>query len=241
MELPKETTVSDDPSESAHGRWYGDACGTAFAMELVGERWSILLVRELLLGGRRFSDLRRALPAISAKVLTERLARLEAAGVVGRRQLGPPAPAQLYELTEWGRYAEPAIIELSRWALRSPRHDPTLSLSPVALMLNLRTTMDRAAAQALSASMRFEIGPADQGDRFTARLTKGELVLARADDSDPAPDFTVWVGKPLAFLRFVYGRQDLAALEAEGGLRITGDVVLAKKVFAAFSLPPKVA
>ena len=118
-------------------------------MELVGERWSLLIVRELMLGARRFSDIRASLPGISAKVLTERLARLETAGVVARRQLGPPAPAQLYELTEWGRLSEPAIIELSRWALRSPRHDPTLSLSPVALMLNLRTTMDPSAARAL--------------------------------------------------------------------------------------------
>ncbi|WEK47671.1 MAG: winged helix-turn-helix transcriptional regulator [Candidatus Andeanibacterium colombiense] len=236
MKLQNETTSDNAPSDEAHGRWYGDACGTAFAMELVGERWSILIIRELLLGGRRFSDLRRALPAISAKVLTERLVRLEAAEVLTRRRLAPPAAVQIYELTEWGRHAEPAIIELSRWALRSPRHDPTLWLSPVALMLNLRTTMDPGAARALSATMRFEIGE----DHFSARLADGELVLARTQDGDAAPDFTVWIAKPLAFLRLVYGRQPLTALEAEGDLRVTGDVELAKKVFAAFSLPQKI-
>ena len=73
MELQKETESSD----ARHGRWYEDACGTAFAMELVGERWSLLIVRELMLGGRRFSDLRASLPGISAKVLTERLGSLE--------------------------------------------------------------------------------------------------------------------------------------------------------------------
>lgn len=79
MKLQKET--------ESHGKWYQDACGTAFAMELVGERWSILIIRELMLGGRRFSDLRASLPGISAKVLAERLAGLEAARVLVRRKL----------------------------------------------------------------------------------------------------------------------------------------------------------
>lgn len=236
MKLQKETSLPCDPSDTAHGRWYGDACGAAYAMELVGERWSILIVRELLLGGRRFSDLRRALPGISAKVLTERLTRLEAAGVLARRQLEPPAPAQIYELTEWGHLAETAIIELSRWALRSPRHDPTLSLTSVAMILNLRTTLDPEAARAMAANMRFEVGE----DRFFASLANGELALARVSKTDPAADFTVWVARPLPFLMLVYGRQDLAMLEAGGELRITGDVDLAMRVFSAFSLPLKV-
>src|SRR5215218_1412210 len=107
MKLQKETKVLSD-----HGKWYGDACGTAFAMELVGERWSMLIIRELMLGGRRFGDLRGSLPGISAKVLTERLAGLEEAGVLTRRKLPPPAAAQVYELTPWGYLAEPAIQEL---------------------------------------------------------------------------------------------------------------------------------
>ena len=77
MKLQNETKV--------HGKWYGDACGTAFAMELVGERWSLLIVRALMLGARRFSDIRASLPGISAKVLTERLGSLDEAGVLVRR------------------------------------------------------------------------------------------------------------------------------------------------------------
>src|SRR5688572_1712143 len=98
MKLQKETESLKEP----HGKWYADACGTAFAMELVGERWSILIIRELMLGGRRFSDLRASLPGISAKVLSERLGGLEQAGVLVRRKLPPPAATQVYELTEWG-------------------------------------------------------------------------------------------------------------------------------------------
>ena len=93
MKLQKETKGQEG---KLHGRWYGDACGTAFALELIGERWSLLIVRELMLGGRRFSDIRARLPGISAKVLAERLASLEAAGVLVKRQLTDPVPAALH-------------------------------------------------------------------------------------------------------------------------------------------------
>jgi DNA-binding HxlR family transcriptional regulator len=119
MELQKETHPA-----KRHGKWYDDACGTAFALELVGERWSLLIVRELMFGGRRFSDLRGGLPGISAKVLTERLEGLERAKIVQRRQLPPPAAAQVYELTPWGYTSENAIKELGRWAATSPRSRP---------------------------------------------------------------------------------------------------------------------
>ena len=98
-----------------HGRWYNDACGTAFGMELVGERWSLLIVRELMFGALRFSALRANLPGISAKVLTERLEKLEGAGVLVHRTLPAPSSARVYELTRWGYAAEPLIQELGRW------------------------------------------------------------------------------------------------------------------------------
>ncbi len=84
-------------------RWYDDACGTALGLELVGERWSLLIVRELMFGGRRFSELRGSLPGISANILTMRLEGLERIGIVQRRTLPPPASVQIYELTPWGR------------------------------------------------------------------------------------------------------------------------------------------
>ena len=205
-------------------------------MELLGERWSLLIVRELMLGGLRFSDLRRVLPGISAKVLTERLESLEAAGVLVKRHLGPPVSAHVYELTEWGYYAEPAIQELGRWAARSPLHNPQLPLSPVSLMLSLRTMIDHAAARPLTADIRFEIGE----ERFSAHLEGGELAIVRAGEGDPPPHFTVRMEKALPFLRVVYGKQPLEDVTAEGELSVTGDVALAKKVFAVFSLPPKI-
>ena len=98
-----------------NSRSYEDACGSAHALDLIGERWAMLVMRELMLGPRRFGDLRGSLPGLSANVLTQRLEGLEAIGVVRRRKLPPPASVQVYELTPWGYESERAIQELGRW------------------------------------------------------------------------------------------------------------------------------
>ena len=90
-------------------RVYDDACGAAHGLDLVGERWALLVMRELMLGPKRFSQLRAALPGLSANVLSQRLERLEAIGAVGRRMLPAPAAVQVYELTPWGYEAEPIL------------------------------------------------------------------------------------------------------------------------------------
>ena len=229
MKLQKETD-----SLEKHGKWYQDACGTAFAMELVGERWSMLIIRELMLGGRRFSDLRASLPGISAKVLTERLAGLEQAGVLVKRKLPPPAATQVYELTEWGYLAEPAIQELGRWAARSPEHNPQLPLSPVSFMLSLRTMIDHAAAREFDVTAGFTVG----GESFVAELRDGRMPVRRTERAEG--DVTFAADAPLPLLRVFYGNQPLAEAEREGGLTITGDRVLAGRFVALFALPPKV-
>src|ERR671917_456667 len=147
-------------------RSYEDACGAAHALDLVGERWALLVMRELMLGPKRFSDLRSDLPGISANVLTQRLEGLEAAGVLGRRKLPPPASAQVYELTPWGYESEPIFQTLGRWAARSPQHDPTLPLSAVSLFLSFRTMLDSDRAAGLEAQVGFRIGT----ETFLARL-----------------------------------------------------------------------
>ena len=230
MKLQKETESSD----KLHGKWYGDACGIAFALELVGERWSLLIVRELMLGGRRFSDIRARLPGISAKVLTERLEALQATGVVVKRQVSDPAPVQLYELTEWGYTAEPAIQELGRWAARSVLHDPGLPLSPVSLMLSMRTMIDQDAARAVDATIGFEVA----GESFVAELKDGKLPIrrgdpARADVVFRAPEAPVIAG-------LLYAKVPLEALEAEAGLKVEGDPEVAKRYATLFELPEKI-
>jgi DNA-binding HxlR family transcriptional regulator len=229
MKLQKETD-----SFEKHGKWYGDACGTAFAMELIGERWSLLIMRELMLGGRRFSDIRARLPGISAKVLTERLNGLEQAGVLSKRKLPPPAEVQVYELTEWGYLAEPAIQELGRWAARSPEHDPTLPLSPVSFMLSMRTMVDKQAARGVSGTIGFETG----GESFVGRLEDGELPITRGDTVGADAVFRADTPPELAAL--FYGKVPPGEWEREEGRAITGDRVLARKYLDLFSLPDKV-
>ena len=222
----------------SHGKWYQDACGTAFAMELVGERWSMLVIRELMLGGRRFSDLRASLPGISAKVLTERLAGLEQSGLLMKRKLPPPAASQVYELTEWGYFAEPAIQELGRWAARSPEHNPQLPLSPVSFMLSLRTMIDHAAARSFDATVGFTVS----GESFLAELKDGKMPVRRAEPGPVNPEADAWfeADEPLPLLRVFYGNQPLDEAERAGGVTLTGDKALAKRFAALFSLPEKV-
>ena len=136
-------------------RSYDDACGTAHALDLIGERWALLVIRELMLGPKRFGDLKADLPGISANVLTQRLEGLEASGIVTRKKLPPPASVQVYDLTDWGREAEPIIMTLGRWAARSPDHDPTLPLSGVSMMLSLRTMIDANPASSRRPSAFF--------------------------------------------------------------------------------------
>ena len=227
MKLQKET-----PS-GAHGKWYDDACGTAFALELLGERWSLLIVRELMLGARRFSDIRASLPAISAKVLAERLNGLEASGVLVRRQLPPPVSAQVYELTTWGYRAEPLMQELGRWAAASPLHDPTLPMSAVSMMLSLRTMFDPARAGQRSAWIGFDIG----GNTFLARLRNGQLAIARR--SLESPDFAFTVRDARVLVALFYGKVDPRELEQAGALSIAGNRAAALDFVGLFELPKR--
>src|SRR5919197_5217655 len=101
-------------------RKYDQGCAVAHASDLIGQRWALLIVRELLLGPKRFTDLRAGIPDLSPNVLGQRLRELTESGIVQRRRLPPPAAAQVYELTEWGSELEPAVLALGRWASRSP-------------------------------------------------------------------------------------------------------------------------
>src|SRR6476659_285627 len=120
VKLENLTPVDVPPSRDEKRR-YDDACGTAHALDLIGERWALLVLGELMLGPRRFSELRADLPGISANVLSQRLDELEARGLARKLRLPPPASVQVYEATPWGLEAEPIVQALGRWAARSPR------------------------------------------------------------------------------------------------------------------------
>ena len=208
-------------------RRYDDACGTAHALELIGDRWTLLVLRELMLGPRRFSELRADLPGLSANVLAQRLAELEERGLAIRRRLPPPASVQVYQATEWGLEAEPIVQALGRWAARSPRHDPTLPLSAVSVLLSFRTMISDKRAKGFDARIGLRFG----AETYLARVRKGRIKVTRGDlDSADA----VIAAAPTALAAVVYGG---AAVDT---LAIEGDLALAKRFLTLFVLPSKV-
>ena len=209
-------------------RRYDDACGTAHALELIGDRWTLLVLRELMLGGRRFSDLRGDLPGISANTLTQRLAELEQRGLVVRKRIPPPASVQVYEATPWGLEAEPIVQSLGRWAARSPQHDPTLPLSGVSLMLSFGTMFDAERAKKIDGRIGFRLGP----NSYLARIRKGRFKVVRGEAGLADVLFTA---SPTAIAAVVYGGAPLSMLQVEG------DRALAEKFVTLFPLPAKVA
>ena len=199
-------------------------------MELVGERWALLIVRELLLGPRRFSELRTGLPGLSANILTQRLEGMEASGILRKRTLPSPANAQVYELTKWGQKLEDSIFALSRWAAGSPAHDVTLGLSNTAFMLSLRVMIDPEAARDFTAGLGFRVG----GDTFRARVEDGRLEIERAD---PNGAELIFEGEPLALASVFYGPDPLAESERLGKVRVIGDPALGQRFVDLFGLP----
>ncbi len=230
MESEKITKAA----EPRRKRWYDDACGTALALEFVGERWSLLILRELMFGPRRFGELRAQLTGISANVLTQRLDSLEGVGLLVRRKLPPPVSVQAYELTPWGYEVEPVLQTMGRWATRSPLHDPTLPFSPASAMLSLRTMIDTDKAQGEALTIGFRMA----GDRFLARLAGGALTIARAD---PAGADVVIEAEPTPLVMWIYLKRPIEAAEAEGSMRVTGDRAAAARFADLFALPERIA
>ena len=224
MQLDKLTETRSGEAR----RGYDDACGTAHALELIGERWSLLVLRELMLGPRRFSELRADLPGISANVLAQRLVELEQRGLARKLRLPPPASVQVYEATEWGLEAEPIVQALGRWAARSPRHDPTLPISGVSILLSFRTMIDRVQARGLRANIGFCFGESG----YVARLDDGSILVSRGD---PAGCDVIFTAAPTALAAVVYGGAPLDSIGVEG------DMALAKRFTTLFPLPLKVA
>lgn len=196
-------------------------------MDLIGDRWAMPLIRELLLGPRRFGDLRASLRGISANVLTQRLEGLEQAGILGRRKLPPPASVQVYELTPWGYETAPIFQALGRWAVRSPQHDPGRPFSPVSLMLSLRTMMDERAAGDFAARVALRIGEED----FFWDRRDGEVRIGRGTIDQP--DFTLAAPDASAIAAVVYGGAPLDSVGFEG------KKATARRFLGLFELLPK--
>jgi DNA-binding HxlR family transcriptional regulator len=211
-------------------RTYCDGCAAAHALDLVGERWALLVVRELLLGPKRFTDLRAGLPGVSPNVLAQRLRELERAGVVRRGKLPPPAASRVYELTDWGLELEPVIVRLGRWGARSPSKPRDAALGVDSLVLSFRTMFDPLAADGLTASYELRLGE----DRFRAEVADGRFEIVRG--STERPEATIETdAATLAAL--VYDGRHLAEAVRSGYVKIEGDESAVERFLRLFPLP----
>ena len=213
-------------------RTYGQFCGLARALELIGERWGLLIVRDLILGPKRFTELRRALPRIPTNVLTARLKDLEEKGVVRRRVVPRPGTSVVYELTEYGQELREIVLRLGLWGARSlgnPRPDDILGLD--SLILALQATFRPERARGLHASYELHIGPIV----VHARVIDGTLDVAAGPW--PGADLVLETGPALRGL--MAGDISPAAAIESGDVRITGNGDLLDRFVECFHIPPK--
>jgi DNA-binding HxlR family transcriptional regulator len=214
----------------ANKRRYGDRCGIARALDLVGERWALLVVRELLLGPKRFTDLRTGLPHVSPDVLSQRLRELERDGIVQRRTLGPPAGSRVYELTDRGMELEPVVLALGRWGSGAPFPPGDARLGVDSAILALRTLFDPSASDGLNASYELRLG--DQ--RFHARVADGRLEVARGAADDP--DASIETDTATLSALLWHGRRLPEALRARD-IAIEGSRPAVERFLRLFPLP----
>ncbi len=189
-------------------REYGQECSLACALDAIGERWSLLVVRELSLGPLRFSELARAVGGAPTDVLTKRLRDLEADGVVARRELAAPVSATVYELTDLGRGLERPMIELARWGMKLQRAEDVVGLAPSSLPNALRVVL-RPPAEA-----RFDLGLRSNGQCFTLRARQGWIEASRGSSDEP---HLVLSGSPIEVLAaVVVGPAGVPGFDLEG-------------------------
>jgi DNA-binding HxlR family transcriptional regulator len=211
-------------------RTYGDRCGVARALDLVGERWALLVVRELLLGPKRFTDLRVGLPHVSPDVLAQRLRELEESGIVRRGTLPPPAGSRIYELTERGRELEPVVIALGRFGSVAPFPPGDAQIGVDALMIALKSLFAPSAADGLEASYELRFGE----QRFRVRVADGRLDLARGGAD--APDATIET-EPGTLATVLWHGRKIDEARRSGDLAIEGDGPAVARFLGLFPLP----
>ncbi|MGW3668470.1 winged helix-turn-helix transcriptional regulator [Streptomyces sp. NPDC005141] len=210
-------------------RTYEDACGAALAMDVVGERWAMLVVRELLFGPKRFRDLRLGVPKVSQNVLSQRLKELEANGVVRRVELGPPVSSQAYELTEWGQQLEPALIALARWGAHVPV-EPDADRSTDAFMLLVKALYSPPATGAPTMAVRLLVGT----DSFDVQVDGASIEVARGAH---AQTDAIVRGDVRVLWDLIFTDMTVASALDAGVLEVTGDRAAAQRFFTLFGLP----
>ena len=214
-------------------RKYDDGCAVAHALDLVGERWALLIVRGLLFGPKRFTDLRTGLPGASPNVLSQRLRELEESGVVHRRRLPPPAATWVYELTEWGKELTPVLVSLGRWGVRSPSLRSSDEVNVDSLMLALKTLYDPEGAEDFTADLEVRMGE----DAFALHVSADGVDIARGELA--RPDTVVETDR--ATLNALVARdRTLAEAIESGDVTLTGSQENLERFLSLLRLPDPV-
>lgn len=208
-------------------RSYQDPCGIARALDVVGERWALLVVRELLLGPKRFTDLRAGLPHVGPDILAQRLRELEQAGVVRRATLPAPAASRVYELTAWGRQLEPVLVGLGRWGSQAPFPPSDGVLGPDALVIALKTLFDLTRLNGL-AGRSFELRLGEEV--FAISFSDAQMDARRGPADQPVATIA---SDPGTLQQVLWHGHPVRAGEVE----IDGDERAAERFFALFPLP----
>jgi DNA-binding HxlR family transcriptional regulator len=215
-------------------RTYGDGCGIAHALDLVGERWALLVIRELLLGPKRFTDLRDGLPNSSPNVLAQRLRELEQASIIRRRKLPPPAGSWIYELTDWGRELKPIVVSLGTWAVRSPSFPRDAPVGTDSVLLALITFFDADAAGDLTARFELRVGE----NAYHVVIADGgiDVDYGPADDPD-----AIIEADATTISALIWRGRELDDAMAAGDVTIDGDHGAVTRLLGLFPQPEPVA
>lgn len=212
-------------------RTYDQYCAAARALDVVGDRWTLLLVRELLIGPKRYTDLLEGLPRIGTNLLAERLDRLQESGVVRHTTLPPPAASAVYELTERGRALEPVVVELARWGLELlGEPDDAQAWRPEWSILAMRATFRPEAAAGIDESYEFEI----DGEVLHATVRDGSVSTGLGPADDPA---VTLAADARTFLAVASGKLALEEAVESGRYRVEGDVEALRRCSTIFALP----
>jgi DNA-binding HxlR family transcriptional regulator len=213
-------------------RSYGDTCAIARALDVVGERWALLVVRELLLGPQRFSDLRHALSNASSNLIADRLRELEGRGVINRRKLPAPASSCVYELTEWGRDLEPIVLALGDWGIHVPLPPAPTTLSATSVVLFLRGSA-RPDPEALPTTYRLELD-----DRvWTVRAEAGRVHVQPGEPASPDASLRT---DPATLNALLEASREFDAAVSDGSVVAAGDLSALRRLVQAVTAPAPV-
>jgi DNA-binding HxlR family transcriptional regulator len=207
-------------------------CPVAHALSLVGERWALLIVRELLHGPKRYTDLAAGLPGIGTNILAARLRDLEASGIVRKRKLPPPAASTVYELTEYGAELEEVFYPLARWGARSLGPPGPDELYPEWGVNAMPALFRPEAARGLAATYVLRIA----GDVFTIHLENGRMhsSVGAAEEADLQVETDM-----STFFNLANGELAPADALEQGLVSIEGDPAALERCFEVLSIAPR--